>query len=109
VSGVQTDRRQAFRGRTRLKPGKLLSLDSVFLADCAILDRSPLGTRIRLCEIGDDLPEEFVLFDESAVTVRRVSIVWRGTQEAGLVHESPERPVEARALPLIAGPYYAVR
>jgi hypothetical protein len=108
MTGPRAERRRAGRARTRLRPGKLLGLDGVFLADCAVLDRSPAGSRVRSLD-AIELPETFVLFDEAEGTTRRVSAAWHRHGLIGLRHEGACEPVRLEDLPLIAGPYYAMR
>lgn len=102
------ERRNAVRARTRLRPGKLLDAGGRFVADCAILDRSTGGARIRLfepIEAGRDLQ----LLDESQRATVRTRIVWQCAGEVGLRLEDDARHMEGRDFLSAAGPYYAVR
>lgn len=100
-------RRRVARVSTRLKPGKLLSPDGKFLADCAITDRSGSGARVRVFG-GADLRSQMVLFDETETVVWAAELAWDGGGEAGLRFLSGSRSVPADIVSRIAGRYYAV-
>ncbi len=97
------------RARTRLRPGKLLSLEGAFIADCAILDRSPDGVRVRLYGSGDPIAGDAVrLFDEADAMVRVARLAWRCDRDAGLRLSGERLALDANARCRIAGRYYAV-
>jgi hypothetical protein len=102
-----TERREDSRRRTRLRPGKLLSPTGRYLADCAILDRSDAGARIRLFE-AVALSPAMTLFDESDTLRWNVRMVWSADGQAGLCYTSPANPVDSADAEKIAGRYYAV-
>ncbi|GGD27680.1 hypothetical protein [Aureimonas glaciei] len=101
------ERREDSRRRTRLRPGKLLTETGRYLTDCAILDRSSAGARVRLFEAAA-LSSEMTLFDESETLRWSVRMVWSGDGQAGLCYTSPADPVGAEEAERIAGRYYAV-
>ncbi|KAB0679883.1 hypothetical protein [Aureimonas leprariae] len=103
------ERRKARRSRTRLRPGKLLDADLAFLGDCAILDRSARGLRLRLFENPVAESGVVAVLDENEGSVRYGRIVWRQDGEAGVHAESEPEPIDPAALRRLAGPYYAVR
>jgi hypothetical protein len=106
-SSMTPERREDSRRRTRLRPGKLLTPSGNYLADCAILDRSKAGARVRLFETAALTPA-MTLFDESETLRWEVRMVWSGNGQAGLCYTSPADPVDARDAEKIAGRYYAV-
>lgn len=99
------ERRRLPRTRTRLRPGKLLDADGAFLADCAILDRSADGARIRV--FGDEAETPAFLFDERGGAKHPATAAWARRGEAGLRLSAPV-PVDAAERQRIAGPYYAL-
>ncbi|WP_210318521.1 hypothetical protein [Aureimonas endophytica] len=102
------ERRAAPRLRTRLRPGKVLSADHAFLADCAILDRSPAGLRIR-CFAPIAAEDGLVrVFDEHEGTVRAGRIVWEHVAEMGVTVEGDLIELDADSLRRLKGPYYAI-
>lgn len=105
---MKPERRQAGRAKTRLRPGKLLDAEGVFIADCAILDRSEAGARIRLFA-SIELPSLVGLLDESERATRAAEPMWQSEHQAGLRLEQPGEPLERSAYLSLAGPYYAVR
>ncbi|KQT66098.1 MULTISPECIES: hypothetical protein [unclassified Aureimonas] len=100
-------RRRAERVSTRLKPGKLLSPEGKFLADCAITDRSGAGARVRVFG-GVDLRPRMILFDETETVAWAAQLAWDEGSEAGLRFLSGSRPVPADIVSRISGRYYAV-
>ena len=101
------ERRDDIRLRSRLRPGKLLSVDGAYLADCAIIERSAAGARIRLFE-AVELSGDMTLFDESETLSRSVQLVWSAKGQVGLHYTSPAIPVDPVDVERIAGRYYAV-
>lgn len=103
-----TERRGADRVRTRLRPGKLLNEDGGFIADCAILDRSNGGRRIR-CFAPIEMPERVWLLDEREAVATAASPVWTHRTLAGLRLAGSPVAMDRHAYLQAAGPYYAVR
>ena len=99
------EKRRLPRTRTRLRPGKLLGADGAFLADCAILDRSAEGARVRV--FGDEAAGSAFLFDERDGAKHAAAAAWVRGGEAGLRLTAP-MPVDAVEQRRIAGPYYAL-
>ncbi|WP_102958772.1 hypothetical protein [Mangrovicella endophytica] len=95
------------RLRTRLRPGKLVSNEGGFLADCAIIDRSTRGARLRFF---DDTarPEHFSLLDEVEGVMQPARLVWSAGSEAGACFTGLREVPEAAELARVSGRYYAV-
>lgn len=102
------ERRTRARTKTRLRPGKLLDEAGGFVADCAILDRSDGGARVRLYE-PIALPEKMSLLDESERARRSAECIWTRGDLAGLRWDDTAERLESTAFLSLAGPYYAVR
>jgi hypothetical protein len=77
------NRRTEPRVRTRLRSGKLLDRNKIFLTDCSIFDRSAHGARLRLFA-NVDLPERFGLYDEIAKQLFDAKVAWRRGQDVGV-------------------------
>ncbi|MGD1036132.1 MAG: PilZ domain-containing protein [Roseiarcus sp.] len=77
------NRRSEPRVRTRLRSGKLLDRDKIFLTDCSIFDRSTHGARLRLFA-NVDLPERFRLYDEASKQLFDAKVAWRRGQDVGV-------------------------
>lgn len=103
----QPDARRLPRSRTRLRPGKLLTRDGRFLADCAILDRSQTGARLRLFG-PKELPPTFFLYDEADAEKQEAQAVWIRGSEGGIRFRAPPERIDAAERERIAGRYYAV-
>lgn len=100
------ERRAEARRRTRLRPGKLLSPEGRFLGDCAILDLSPRGARVR--PFGSaTLPTELLLFEEGRGLRWPARRAWAGASQAGLHLCGPAEDVAPGECRQIAGPFYA--
>lgn len=103
------ERRRERRNATRLRPAKLLTEGGRFLCDCALIERSATGARIRaFAPVGETLPEELFLFDEVEAFKWRARIVWARGAEIGLTFASAPEPVDANEQHRIAGRFYAV-
>lgn len=102
-----TEKRRMARLPKRLRPGKILDGEGRFLGDCAILDRSPGGARVRLFGT-PALPKDLALFDEGETLCWKAELVWRAGSLAGLGFLSPGERVDPADADRIAGRYYAV-
>lgn len=102
------ERRASPRRRTRLRPGKLIAPDGRFLGDCAIMDRSETGVRVRRFG-GGELPEAVHLLDEREGLRWPARTVWQDGGQAGLSRKGADERLGRLALRQMAGPYYAVR
>ena len=101
------DCRMYKRLKTRLRPAKVLSLAARFVCDCAMTDHSDNGARLRFFKEAD-LPERFIVYDESEAMTRPARLVWQAWPEAGVCFEGPATRVARKEQERIAGPYYAV-
>jgi hypothetical protein len=108
-SAAATERRLSPRSRSRLRPGKMLDADLAFLGDCAILDRSARGLRVRLFGEAIAGEAEVAVFDEHEGSVRPGQVVWRRGREAGIRVAAGPASVDADVIRRLSGPYYAVR
>ncbi|BDA85908.1 hypothetical protein Sa4125_34500 [Aureimonas sp. SA4125] len=104
---TRENRREASRLRSRLRPGKLLSPTGRYLADCAIIDRSKAGARVRLFEAAE-LSPAMTLFDESETVQWDVRMIWSAEGQAGLRFTSDAQAVGPADAERIAGRYYAL-
>lgn len=104
---TSAQRRRAERVPTRLKPGKLLSQEGAFLADCAITDRSGGGARVRVFG-ATDLRSRMILFDETETLAWAAQLAWGQGSEVGLRFLSGSKPVPEDVVRRISGRYYAV-
>ncbi len=103
------ERRQEGRRKARLRPAKLLAEDGRFLCDCAVIERSDSGARLRaFAPVDTLLPEDLFLFDEVEALKIRARIVWARGAELGLALLSAAELVTGRERERIAGRYYAV-
>ncbi|MCI0467561.1 MAG: PilZ domain-containing protein [Beijerinckiaceae bacterium] len=89
----QDDKRAFRRRRTRLRTGKILSADSLYLIDCQIFDCSETGARLRLFE-NWPVPFKFRLFDESAERIGDARVVWQKDRQIGIEFAPFARPRE---------------
>lgn len=105
---MDSDNRLTRRKATRLRPGKILSSDGIFLGDCAIVDRSAGGARLRLLDGDRPLPDDLWVYDETAMVRHGARLVWTAKGQAGLSFAGEAEPVEATEAERIAGRYYAV-
>ena len=97
------------RQRTRLRSAKALDSDGKWICDCAILDQSAGGLRLRRLA-GGNPPILFSLYDDQTTETLGVTVAWRDGPSIGvrILHRdgvAHVRPVERR----MYLPYYAVR
>ncbi len=78
------ERRHGLRQTTRLRPGKLLGPTDDFLCDCAVVERSILGARIRaFAPVERVVPETITLYDEVEERRFEARVVWARGAEMG--------------------------
>ncbi|SEE57186.1 PilZ domain-containing protein [Rhizobiales bacterium GAS191] len=75
--------RAAARQRTYLCSGRLAKLDSTFISECQIRDRSDTGARLRL-RTNAKLPAQIRLFDDLRLSIETADIVWQRNREIGI-------------------------
>ncbi len=106
---MTSDRRREARRRTRLRPGKLLTEGGRFLCDCAVVERSEGGARVRAFAPVDALvPEDLFLYEELDAFKHRARIVWASGAELGLAFGAAGEFVGDTERHRIAGRFYAV-
>jgi hypothetical protein len=106
---MRTERRQGQRRTTRLRPGKLLGARDGFLCDCAVVERSTRGARIRaFAPVDRVLPEVLTLYDEVETRRWTARIVWARGAEMGLAIEAGGQTVSDAERHRIGGLFYAV-
>lgn len=105
----KSEQREQDRKRTRLRSGKLVTLDGLFLTECHFQDLAEGGARIRI--IGHcDVPDRFWLFDDQYCGALITRIVWRKDLDLG-VQFSPDSsitPLSERVLHALSGKYYSL-
>ena len=103
------NRRRQPRRSTRLRPGKLITEGGRFLCDCALVESSAGGVRIRaFAPVETLIPENLFLFDEVESVKQRVRVVWARGAELGLLISSGRIDVASPERHRIAGRFYAV-
>ncbi len=109
-SAPQPNRRKAKRRRTRLRAGRVADMNTRFLADCLIFDRSEHGVRIRLAG-RLALPEVVKFYDEELNCLKVARIIWSQGNEYGLAfaEEGDGHAPSRRDLAAMSGKYYALR
>ncbi len=102
------NRRRSPRRRTRLRSGRLATLDNRFIVDCQVFDRSQEGVRVRLAG-RMQLPEHVKFFDDELRRLYVARVVWQRGNEAGLwLPEGIKGGVASgKACTRLAGKYYA--
>jgi PilZ domain len=88
------DKRQSVRHRV-LKDGKIVMLNNWSVIDCCIRDISETGARIR-CSDAASVPDEFRLLIPSDNTIRNAKVVWRRSDQCGVLFTGPPRPPPPR-------------
>lgn len=80
------ERRGGRRFRTRLRSGKIVSLEGRFLIECQFHDLADGGARIR--PVGPyRLPDRFWLFDDHERNVAYAEVAWRNGSGIGVSFE----------------------
>ena len=92
-----SDKRRRPRQRTRLRTGKILDRDGLFLTECLIYDRSDSGGRLRL-PAGVVLTGPIQLFEDQSATLLQADIVWRMEREVGVRFRASVSTPRSRAL-----------
>ena len=107
----QTDkeRRMEARRRTRLRSGKLLSKDNVFLVECLIHERSDEGARLQLSR-SIEIPDRISLFDDADMSIRAAEVVWHRRHQLGIRFrpELDPKDIKESDLAALARQFYAV-
>ena len=101
------NRRRSPRRRTRLRSGKLATIDNRFITECQIFDRSCEGARLRLAG-RIRLPEVVKFYDDQNQELYVVRVVWQRGNEVGIFFPEGARVNDPKAISRLAGKYYAV-
>ncbi|MBV2144358.1 PilZ domain-containing protein [Falsochrobactrum sp. TDYN1] len=103
------DRRTEERQRTRLRSGKIVSLDGRFIIECQFSDIAPHGAKLRTLE-ASGVPERFWLFDDFYVRALLARTIWRDGSELGVRFTTdPSVPLlDDERLRQLAGKYYSL-
>ena len=103
------NRRRAPRRRTRLRSGKIATLQNRFIIECQIFDRSGQGARLRLAG-RVALPDHVKLFDDERRTLYVAKVVWQVRNEVGISFPEGLDAAEVRGpgVAALSGKYYAI-
>ncbi len=101
------NRRRSPRRRTRLRSGKLATIDDRFITECQIFDRSCEGARLRLAG-RIRLPEVVKFYDDQNRALYIVRVVWQRGNEVGIFFPEGARVNDPKAVSRLSGKYYAV-
>lgn len=105
----RTEKRVEERKRTRLRSGKLVTLDGQFLTECHFQNLAGGGARIRI--VGQcAVPNRFWLFDDQYSSALITEIVWHKDAEFGVrfIQDSSVVPLNDTILNTLAGKYYSL-
>ncbi len=110
VPTYRPNRRKAPRRRTRLRSGKVIAMNGLFINDCLIHDRSTLGVRIRMAG-RTPLPRQVKFFDDELRVLRVAQVIWQRDNVAGLafMHEEASHDTTPREISTWTGKFYALR
>ena len=105
----KTEKRRQKRKRTRLRSGKLVTLDGHFLTECQFQNIARGGAKIRLvgpCVV----PKRFWLFDDQYCGALITEVVWHREPEFGVrfVQDPNVAPLDEAVLHALAGKYYSL-
>ncbi|MCO4315677.1 PilZ domain-containing protein [Phyllobacterium sp. 21LDTY02-6] len=103
------DQRLEERKRTRLRSGKIISVDGRFIVECQFYDLTENGARIRLARKAI-VPEQFWLFDDQYCGVLLGQSVWSEGMEIGIRFITPADvpPLGEAVLEALSGKYYSL-
>jgi len=105
----KTEKRRQERKRTRLRSGKLVTLDGRFLTECQVENIARGGAKIRLvgpCVV----PKRFWLFDDQYCGALITEVVWQREPELGVrfVQDPNVTPLDENVLSRLSGKYYSL-
>ena len=105
----KAEKRAKERTRTRLRSGKLVTLNGHFLTECHFHNLAGGGAKIRIvsqCAV----PIRFWLFDDQYRGALITEIVWRKDMELGVrfVADAGVTPLTDTILSTLAGKYYSL-
>jgi PilZ domain len=97
------------RKRTRLRSGKLVTLEGQFLTECHFQNLAEGGARIRIVT-QTAVPDRFWLFDDQYCGALITQVVWRRDTDFGVrfVPDTNIAPLSDRVLHALSGKYYSL-
>jgi hypothetical protein len=109
ASKMHTEQRIDERKRTRLRSGKLVTLDGQFLTECHFHNLAEGGAKIRTVKTST-IPERFWLFDDQYCGALITEIVWRKDTDLGVrfVQDVDVLPLSEKTLSALSGKYYSL-
>ncbi|UXN58903.1 PilZ domain-containing protein [Phyllobacterium zundukense] len=108
-TNTKAEKRVEERKRTRLRSGKLVTLDGQFLTECHFHNLAGGGAKIRV--VGQSpVPTRFWLFDDQYNGALITDVVWRQGMELGVqfVDDPDVTPLTDTILRTLAGKYYSL-
>lgn len=105
----KAEQRMEERKRTRLRSGKLVTLEGQFLTECHFQDLAEGGARIRIVS-KSAIPDRFWLFDDQYCGALVTEIVWRKDTDFGVrfVPDANIAPLSDSTLNALSGKYYSL-
>lgn len=103
------DRRGPARHRTRLRSGKIVSVEGNFVTECHFHDLADGGARIR--PVGATaIPDRLWLFDDGERSVTYAEVIWRNALGIGISFNDRPRGIglEAQRIAHLARKYYSL-
>ncbi|QND50665.1 PilZ domain-containing protein (plasmid) [Phyllobacterium sp. 628] len=108
-TGYKTEKRIQERKRTRLRSGKLVTLDGQFLTECHFHNIAGGGARIRTVTQAR-VPNRFWLFDDQHGSALMTEVVWHKDGDFGVrfIQDTGVLPLNDTILSALAGKYYTL-
>lgn len=102
------DRRREPRKSVHLRSGKVLAVDESFLVECAILNRTRTGARIKLARLMR-LPKTVWIYDDQTRVLREARVAWQNGKEVGCRTSAAPATDKAHLRRRLEQAFYAVR
>lgn len=103
------ERRGTLRRRTRLRSGKVVGPDGLFVVECLIANRSAQGGLLRLPSVLA-LPPRILLYEDQTGELAAATVVWRRGRDLGIRFSPADRGERHRAIAdSMRRKFYAVR
>ncbi|MBZ9603457.1 PilZ domain-containing protein [Phyllobacterium chamaecytisi] len=105
----RAEKRVEERKRTRLRSGKVVTLEGHFLTECHFHNLAGGGAKIRLVN-QSTVPTRFWLFDDQYNGALITEVVWRQDMELGVrfIEDPDVTPLTDTILRTLAGKYYSL-
>ena len=109
IGGMQIERREGLRQRTRLRAGSVADYRCRFIVECIIRDRGLNGARIELLH-DVRIPQLLWMFSDDTCLFSAARVVWRNGREVGLMLRGHATLAEVCGsdLAALARPLYAL-